>query len=66
MWVYRLVTDKLKRKSWRTWEVGYYTPDYVWVGTIQYVNEPEAMQAVHYLNGGSGASIPRIPLKIEA
>ncbi len=61
MWVYRSIGVRGKP----VWEVGYYIPSHhgtgKWEGTTQYPDEWRAMRAVHYLNGGGGASAPWIP-----
>ena len=62
MWVYRSVADQIAGKTRRAWEVGYYYPVHQgfgkWEATTQYDEEAEAMQAVHYLNGGDGMPVP--------
>ena len=46
MWVHRKVGDK--------WQVGYYTPDKVWVPEDkEYDSEQEAAQRLHFIHGGT-------------
>jgi hypothetical protein len=57
MWVYQVFT----REQQECYVVGYYAPptdsrrnpDYRWVGMQECDTEAEAVQTVHYLNGGS-------------
>jgi hypothetical protein len=47
-----MVTWIYKKTEPRLWTVGYYTPNGEWYPTADYGTEKEAVEQVHYLNGG--------------
>jgi len=49
MWVYREIKENL-------YTVGFYTPDGDWIAVSDHTEDVDAIERVHYLNGGMAPS----------